>query len=95
MSHFALSFRLWAGAFCLALPLVGSCGTETEQRSPHRLGMFEASLLGTSANHVKYRLRDATFHLTGTTTRDIFSEDYADAQAVRVALEAGPRHRAE
>lgn len=90
MSHFALSFRMWTAAVCLALPLMGSCSTETEQSSPHRLGMFEASLLATSANHVKYKLRDATFHLSGTTTRDIFSEDYADTQAVRVALEAGP-----
>jgi len=68
----------------LAAPMAIACSAEESD-----VGAVNLSLTGTSASGAKYRLRTATFVVTGPTNVHISSETDPDAENVRRELKAG------
>ena len=85
------AFSLWM-ILAATLPLAAvstSCGDSSSQEAS-ALGNLQLRLLGHSSSGLAYRLRQATFEITGTSTATLSSETDRDAESLVEELPVGP-----
>jgi hypothetical protein len=71
-----------------ASALTSSCSTESVERASH-VGSLQMDLEGTASSGVRYRLRAATFDISGTSQATVSSETNPSATSISLELKAG------
>lgn len=79
---------VWAAVLGCVVPITEGCARHTGDAT-ESAGTLELSLVATSANGTTYRLREATFNVSGTQSASLSTEDDPDATTLGVDLRAG------